>query len=318
MNQSREPSRWLLDAKADPLARLLLRSSHNDGPSPKRLLAAPATIAALVAAQSVTTSAAAASATVAMTIGATSTAGVAISAGATPSVSIGTATAGAVAAITTKSSVATLPILLKSVIVGMAVGGIVVATVQKSREAERESRPAIAALAQQRASSSVPNPVVEAARRTSNTGVAATVPVPLGTLQPTPAPSDVRPVRIISGSPVHIAVALPSETPITQAMQASTDIAREVGLLDSARRPLEIGSASRAIQQLDQYAELQRRNLEPEATVLRVRALLVLRRKTEAEQEARAFYLGAPHAPQGQIIRELIEQSRLGDPDAGD
>jgi hypothetical protein len=87
------------------------------------------------------------------------------------------------------------------------------------------------------------------------------------------------------------------------------DVAREVTLLDAARTALVEGNAGSALRALDSLERLPGRALGPEATVLRVRALLAQGDAVEARRVAERFLASAPNAPQAAALRALLENS---------
>jgi hypothetical protein len=97
-----------------------------------------------------------------------------------------------------------------------------------------------------------------------------------------------------------------SAAPLTAPSTPRTDVAREIALLDSARAALLAGDAGKALRLLHALDQLSARALVPEATVLRVRALLASGRLTEAQHVAERFYRSAPHAPQASVLRALL------------
>jgi hypothetical protein len=99
---------------------------------------------------------------------------------------------------------------------------------------------------------------------------------------------------------------------------APPDISREVALLDAARLALGRNDALGALQELEQYQLLSRRTLDPEATVLRVRALLASDRRQDAAALARAFTLRAPNAPQTRLLKKLTSTRDFADPNQTD
>lgn len=83
-------------------------------------------------------------------------------------------------------------------------------------------------------------------------------------------------------------------------------VEREVRLLDEARAKLAAGRPESALDSLDHAARLPRRVMEPEAVVLRVRALLLLQRRVDADRVARSWEARAPHSPQAEVLRKLL------------
>lgn len=112
-----------------------------------------------------------------------------------------------------------------------------------------------------------------------------------------PASADVRD-KISSEAP-------PSAASVT-ARAPQPDVAREVALLDQARGALLRGHAQRALDTLSELDRLPARWLQPEATVLRVRALLALNDVQSARQVAARFITAAPGSPQAPVLRGLF------------
>jgi hypothetical protein len=101
----------------------------------------------------------------------------------------------------------------------------------------------------------------------------------------------------------------PSPGPaVTNAPSARrADVAREVALLDAARTALVASDAGKALRLLDSADQLPTRALVPEATVLRVRALLAQGKRAEARRVADSFVASAPNAPQAAVLRSILE-----------
>jgi hypothetical protein len=102
----------------------------------------------------------------------------------------------------------------------------------------------------------------------------------------------------------------PSAKPVDGTGVPSESLQREVRLLDEARGALAAGQPEGALRSLDQVDRLPRRSLQPEATVLRVRALLRLHRAAEAEQVARSWEARAPRSPQAALLRDLLKSEK--------
>jgi len=86
----------------------------------------------------------------------------------------------------------------------------------------------------------------------------------------------------------------------------SNDLGQEVALLDAAKAALSAGNAAGAIIALNDAARLPRRVLVPEATVLRVKALVILNRTAEARRLVRSFVAQAPNSPVNPVLRDLV------------
>jgi hypothetical protein len=93
-----------------------------------------------------------------------------------------------------------------------------------------------------------------------------------------------------------------------------SDVAREVKLLDAARAALVAGDTAKALRLLHTLERVPARALVPEATVLRVRALLADGRRAEAQRVTEQFSARAPSAPQANVLRQLIANSEIRAP----
>lgn len=346
MNQILEPPRLLLDDSADPLVRQLLHSTRSDGPNSERLLLAPVAIAAMLGTQTLAHAAAAsavvasakgplvsaaASATAASTVAANGITTGATSAGvgvAAASASVSTATSiGAAASASVTSGLAVLPALAKSLLIGLAVGGAIVATVPDKAPLRRDASPmAVQSGEQVRATSLTATrdfdglaPAVSERAMPESSPVSPSIEaisVNVGSresnahVKPEPRRSTTHAMR--EDSTVGLTDRPRDET--SSLALAPPDISREVALLDAARLALGRNQPARAIAELEHYESLSRRTLDPEATVLRVRALLATGRTQEAEGLARAFSLRAPNAPQSQLLRKLTGLRDFIDP----
>jgi len=87
------------------------------------------------------------------------------------------------------------------------------------------------------------------------------------------------------------------------------DVAREVSLLDAARRALVQGNATEALRLLTALERLPARALVPEATVLQVRALLAQANRDEARAVSERFCKSAAASPQCAVLRTLVANS---------
>ncbi|MFZ5890513.1 MAG: hypothetical protein ACOY0T_05535 [Myxococcota bacterium] len=132
----------------------------------------------------------------------------------------------------------------------------------------------------------------------------------------TSAPSErkaepVEPIAAIAASATVVnAEVRTAPTPSSSIRAAArADLAREIAVLDAATAALSAGAPDRALRLLDSAPEL--RTLAPEATVLRVRALLRSGRRDAARQVVEAFAISAPKAPQLAVLRELITSEKI-------
>jgi hypothetical protein len=109
-------------------------------------------------------------------------------------------------------------------------------------------------------------------------------------------------------------VAAPSASVSGASVATRPDVAREVRLLDSARRELVEGDAAAALRSLSLLERLPGRVLVPEATLLRVRALLAQGNHDEARRVADAFCVAAPSSPQTKVLRALVANTQIQPP----
>ena len=95
--------------------------------------------------------------------------------------------------------------------------------------------------------------------------------------------------------------------PAGPALAADDRLAREVALIDEARRALGVGNAPRALRTLDEYdVAAQTGTLDREARILRIDALVAQGQRAAAVTLARAYLSpnpGDPHAPK---LEQLI------------
>lgn len=119
---------------------------------------------------------------------------------------------------------------------------------------------------------------------------------------PTAAPTVARPPATPSAAMVAPSTAKPSLAGLETA-----SIEREVQLLDHVKAALGSGSAASALGGLDAYdAEFPRGTLKTEATVLRVRALLLGGDRAGAEAVGEAFLASQPNGVHAKRIRVLL------------
>lgn len=329
MTQALEPPRLLLDDHADPIVRRLLNSTRNDGPSAQRLLLAPVAIAAMLGTQTLAQGAAASTVAASAKVpllctaasgvaaGATSAgagvSGIASSAAGTTSASTAAGAMGAVASASVTTGLAMLPALAKSVLIGVTLGGALVATVPDpvllrhvgSPPMLQSGEPVQAIARGMQSISSYPQPP-------------ANVETPEKPISPAAEPI---PAAVESPQSMVLAKRREANMPDERSEEAplpgdipAPDISREVAQLDAARLALGRNQPALALVELERYQSLSRRTLDPEATVLRVRALLASGRPDEAEAIARAFTGRAPNAPQARLLQKLTGIRNTTDP----
>jgi hypothetical protein len=126
----------------------------------------------------------------------------------------------------------------------------------------------------------------------------AAVPTPSGVAPETlPSPSEILPQRAAP----RTATARPREP------DPAADLAREVELLDAARRAVASGNPGRALATLDAYErQFAHPHLRPEASLVRLEAMLALGRNDEASRFGRSLLEGQPDGPYARRIRSLF------------
>lgn len=160
-------------------------------------------------------------------------------------------------------------------------------------------------------------------------GASATLPGPAREAAPKPelartiqrhAPSRAA-AASLPGSPSSVAaIPLPTAS-VVQPMPSArlelprsgskADLAREIALLDATAQALDQRDAARALRLLETGTALPARALIPEATLLRVRALLQLQRHDEAARVVEEFARSAPRSPQLGVLRGLLQTAKI-------
>jgi len=146
---------------------------------------------------------------------------------------------------------------------------------------------------------------------------AAPVATVAATAEPPPASTAAaKPETVMTPDSLPNAPARASATPSARAATAPTpstaasaSIAREIELLDSVKSKLGAGSASDAAHALDAYdAEFPQGTLRPEATVLRIRTLLLAGDRAGAEKLGSEFLAKNPNGVHAKRVRALLEE----------
>ncbi len=135
---------------------------------------------------------------------------------------------------------------------------------------------------------------------------------------PSPATNDTSPVvaSVSPASPASSADAprpsaarLPEPAAEPTASEESS-VHAELGTLEQARGALSAGEPARALSILDAYStRYPRGSMGPEATVLRVEALVRAGDPSAAARVGNAFLAGNPHSPYAERIRSLLGAS---------
>lgn len=141
-------------------------------------------------------------------------------------------------------------------------------------------------------------------------------------VQPAPLAAAPSPPPVVADDPREVVMtpdALPnapkpsaakaSTTTPSPAPVASASIAREIELLDQVKAKLGDGTPSEAARALDAYdQEFPAGTLRPEATVLRIRTLLLSGDRAGAEKVGNAFLARHPNGVFAKRVRALLEE----------
>jgi len=128
---------------------------------------------------------------------------------------------------------------------------------------------------------------------------------------PRSAPTAAAPTVQLSPQPVLPTAPSATLVPLVAPSAPRADVAREVASLDAARQALVAGNAGAALRILSTLEQLPGRALVPEATVLRVRALLAQGNGAEAKRVAEKYCVAAPSSPQAGVLRALVDNSEI-------
>jgi hypothetical protein len=181
----------------------------------------------------------------------------------------------------------------KSVIAGIAVvalGALVVGGMLR-HEAPSSS--------QSQAQAQAPAPAI-VARPTTTTTTPETPPEAV--ITPDALPNAAAPPRTVAKAAAGPSAPSPAPT-------ASASIAREIELLDDVRAKLGAGTPSEASRALDAYdREFPQGTLRPEATVLRIRTLLLTGERARAEKLGSELIAKNPNGVHAKRVRALLEE----------
>ncbi|HEX4340972.1 MAG TPA: hypothetical protein VH062_33920 [Polyangiaceae bacterium] len=272
----------LLDGEANDFERALLDAAGDDAPSER---ARRRTLAA-------------------MGVGATVVAGASHAAYAATSAAVASGTVGASKGAATVSAV----MLFKWLGTGALVGSLVAATVAtvttpglvfgKRPAPAVAAAPAVVAVA-----SAEPATHVVAPALVSPPEEAAVAPV-----RPS-VPSNVRVERAVAAPPPVAPEELPVAAVPVAPRAASSNVVAEVAALDRARAALAAGNAREALSRLAEHdAAFPAGILQPEAVVLRVRALVAAGERAQATQVAGRFITAHPDSAQAGRLRAIVGQ----------
>jgi hypothetical protein len=94
---------------------------------------------------------------------------------------------------------------------------------------------------------------------------------------------------------------------------APSDLVAEVAALDRARDALRAGTARQSVALLDKFdRNFPRSSLAPEATVVRVSALLALGQRAQATKLVRAYCRGGARGAYGHRLMALVGMNEKG------
>jgi len=108
----------------------------------------------------------------------------------------------------------------------------------------------------------------------------------------------------VAAAPAAASANQPPDSRVTRV--SNNALGQELELLDSARTALSAGNPQGAMNTLNDAARLPHRVLIPEATVLRVRALVALNKTAEARRLVGSFVAKAPNSPVNLVLRDLV------------
>lgn len=155
--------------------------------------------------------------------------------------------------------------------------------------------------------------VVHVARPTpikaaSQPALAQTAPAPVAAQPPAPVAND--PATTSDPPVVETMPIAPAPRAFKASPAGSVDINGEIAAISLARGALDKGNARAALAALDRYQQdYPHGALSPEATVLRIEALLLAGDRTRAKSLGEAFLKAHPKSPHAQRVRSLIAPS---------
>jgi TolA-binding protein len=121
----------------------------------------------------------------------------------------------------------------------------------------------------------------------------------------TPLPPVVDTRQREASKPLRVLVPAPAATASTSS--PASGLAEEVAALEQARRALAVGDSDTAMVTLEHHArKFPSSQLDHEAAVLRVEALIAARRCGVARAEATAFLQSHPRSPAARRMESLV------------
>jgi hypothetical protein len=134
------------------------------------------------------------------------------------------------------------------------------------------------------------------------TTTTTTTTTPEAVITPDALPNAAAPPRTVAKAAAGPSAPSPAPT-------ASASIAREIELLDDVRAKLGAGTPSEASRALDAYdREFPQGTLRPEATVLRIRTLLLTGERARAEKLGSELIAKNPNGVHAKRVRALLEE----------
>jgi hypothetical protein len=144
---------------------------------------------------------------------------------------------------------------------------------------------------------------------------------PALTNRPLPAPRSAAPSSqstspnsITTATPTQSAARFDSVIPESNSATAkgalSDELAQELAIVDRARSALRSGNAAAALELVSSYERSYKRpRFAPEASALRIEALIALGRRAEAARLARSFMANHPGHPRTVRLREFLGEA---------
>jgi len=125
---------------------------------------------------------------------------------------------------------------------------------------------------------------------------------------PPPSPPPAVATRVEDLPAAAVPTAKTAPPPTASASSAEPDLAREVALIDEARKALARKDPAAALRALDTHdREMPAGALMPESNVLRIEAALATGDRARAKELADAFLATNPSGPQARRVRALLE-----------
>jgi hypothetical protein len=240
---------------------------------------------------------------------------------------VGTAAeAGAVikAAAAAKSAGVLVPVasLVKWVGLGVLLGGVSLAGLSRLGQLTPAASPSVSASAQPSLAASAQAPIVQApaaapsAPMVSAAGDPSVEPMAAKPLSASKAPavSAFAVASVEPAAPIDLSRTTSSATALgSPSEDAAPDLVQEVRALDRARAAIAAGNGAVALRTLDEYrATFRRRQLDSEALMLQIQAMVMTGDRAGAQALARSFVAQNPRSPLVDRVRSLTGLDREG------